>query len=274
MSLSSSFDLLDIPKDIILLITDQLHSPGDFALYRSLISHIKQNQNQQRSSRLRVVISTGQHISRWDAILAKSNVNLSQQIAAKTVHFVDMSSSIPQAQTEVKGEKGQGGNPFNTLFKKVASLFDQFETTATEHDTTHRGAGAGALVILDDVSVLEWIGYETMEIVRLCRALRALCIKNQATLVIRNHVVVTPGELDPLFRHLYSLCTYHLDVQPLTSGRSGDVSGQVALHHGPNAFPASTSTTVKTRQRSAALHYRLTDGAAVFFERGSSRGVL
>ncbi|KAJ3754692.1 hypothetical protein EV360DRAFT_51138 [Lentinula raphanica] len=273
MSLSSSFDLLDFPKDIILLITDQLHSPGDFALYRSLISHIKQNQNQQRYSRLRVVISTGQHISRWDAILAKSNVNLSQQIAAKTVHFVDMSSSIPQAQTEVKGEKGQGGNPFSALYKQVAWLFEESETT-TEHDPTHHGAGAGALVILDDVSVLEWIGYETMEIVRFCRALRALCIKNQATLVIRHHIVVTPGELDPLFRHLYSLCTYHLDVQPLTSGRSGDVSGQVALHHGPNAFPASTSTTVKTRQRSAALHYRLTDGAAVFFERGSSRGVL
>lgn len=47
-----------------------------------------------------------------------------------------------------------------------------------------------------------------------------------ASLVIRHHTV-TPGEPDELFKRLFQLCDYHMDVFPLSSGRSGSVSGQV-----------------------------------------------
>ncbi|KAJ3986526.1 hypothetical protein F5890DRAFT_1407134 [Lentinula detonsa] len=248
------FSPFDLPEDIFLLITDELPSPADFALCHCLVSHIKEKQN----SSLRVVLSVSESLTRWQSILAKSNVNLSQQIAAKTFHFIDI-TSMALVQTDTDTDKLHG-NPFHALYEQISSLLVE----------GNRDLNPGALVILDDISSLEWIGFSTSDLLRLCRALRVLCLKNQATLIIRHHIV-TPGELDPLFQHLHSLCTYHLDIQPLNSGRSGDVSGQIALHSGPNAFPQSA---VKTRQRSAALQYRLTDGTAIFFERGSSRGVL
>ncbi|KAJ4490625.1 hypothetical protein J3R30DRAFT_3694315 [Lentinula aciculospora] len=242
----------DLPEEIFLLITDELPSPADFALYQCLVSHIKEKQD----STLRIVLSVSESISRWQSILAKSNVNLSQQIAAKMVHFVDVTSLAP-----VHNDSDEvHANPFRVLYEQISTIIEN-----KNHDLK-----PGALVMVDDISSLEWIGYSTSDLFKLCRALRALCLKKQATLVIRHHIV-TPGELDPLFQHLHSLCTYHLDVRPLTSGRSGAVSGQIALHSGPNAVPPSAA---RTRQRSSALQYRLTDGNAVFFERGSSRGVL
>ncbi|KAJ3709637.1 hypothetical protein DFJ43DRAFT_1135252 [Lentinula guzmanii] len=221
----------DLPEDICLLITDELPSPADFALCQCLVSHIKEKQN----SSLRVVLSVSESLTRWQSILAKSNVNLSQQIATKTFHFIDI-TPMALVQTDTDTDKVHG-NPFHALYEQISSILEE----------GNREQSPGALVVLDDISSLEWIGFSTSDLLRLCRALR-----NQATLIIRHHIV-TPGELDPLFRHLNSLCTYHLDIQPLNSGRSGDVSGQVNRE---------------------ALQYRLTDGTAIFFERGSSRGVL
>ena len=99
------------------------------------------------------------------------------------------------------------------------------------------------LVILDDLATLEWIGVTVEELARFSRALCALCRQvcrsgfswadtyniwqRNAALVLRHHVV-TPGEPDEVFRRLLQLCDYHLDVFPLSSGRSGSVSGQVS----------------------------------------------
>ena len=49
-----------------------------------------------------------------------------------------------------------------------------------------------------------------------------------AALVLRHHIV-TAGETDELFKRLVQSCHYHLDVFPLSSGRSGSVSGQVVI---------------------------------------------
>lgn len=48
-----------------------------------------------------------------------------------------------------------------------------------------------------------------------------------ASLVVLHHIL-KPGELDDLTRLLLQLCTYRIDVFPLSSGRSGSVSGQVS----------------------------------------------
>jgi hypothetical protein len=52
--------------------------------------------------------------------------------------------------------------------------------------------------------------------------------QSNASLIIRHHVV-TPTEPDDLLRQLLQICTYHMDVRPLSSGRSGAVSGEVKL---------------------------------------------
>ena len=54
------------------------------------------------------------------------------------------------------------------------------------------------------------------------------CSKSNASLILRHHII-TPGELDDLLRLLIQLCTYRIDVFPLSSGRSGSVNGQVRV---------------------------------------------
>ena len=39
------------------------------------------------------------------------------------------------------------------------------------------GAASNRLVVLDDVSTLEWIGYSPIDIIRFVRAVRSLCLK-------------------------------------------------------------------------------------------------
>jgi len=93
-----------------------------------------------------------------------------------------------------------------------------------------------------------------------------------ATLLVRHHVLSIGAEpaLDDVFRALHAMCTYHMEVLPLASGRSGTVSGQVALHAGVGVPRGG----VRLLPRSVALQYKLTDGGAVFFERGTGAGVL
>ncbi|KAJ3898955.1 hypothetical protein F5879DRAFT_811735, partial [Lentinula edodes] len=123
------------------------------------------------------------------------------------------------------------------------------------------------IIILDDITTLHWTGLASpLELGRFCRALRGLCVKNEAVLVIRHHVLSDKeASGDALFRSLHALCTYHMDIQPLTSGRSGVVSGQIALHQGPNSIHQGPATTSKK----TALQYKLTDTSAVYFERGA-----
>ncbi|KAJ6537742.1 hypothetical protein B0H19DRAFT_1270155 [Mycena capillaripes] len=129
------------------------------------------------------------------------------------------------------------------------------------------------LVIVDDLATLVWLGFSVLDITRFCRALAAACRKANATLLIRQHVL-TPSTaepvLDDLFRALHQMCAYHMEVLPLASGRSGTVSGQVALHAGSGTPRGG----VKLLSRSSALQYKLTDGGAVFFERGTGAGIL
>ncbi|KAK0192691.1 hypothetical protein F5146DRAFT_1041100 [Armillaria mellea] len=234
-----TFTPLDLPQGIIQLITDELPSPADFILHQNLISHVKEHKEAKR-----IILSVSEGWARWQAIASKHNVNLTQQKNSGSLTFVDVFSFEPEES---------GLRPiFNVVFEVLKECTPD------------------SLIILDDISMLEWIGVSTLEILRFCRALRAQCIKHRATLLIRHHLVVH-DKPDQLFRDLLQLATYHVDVRPLASGRSGAVSGEVALHLGPNAFsPAS----VKPVSRSRAVQYRLTDSASVFFERGNSRGVL
>ncbi|KAF8882007.1 hypothetical protein BD779DRAFT_1675187 [Infundibulicybe gibba] len=112
-------------------------------------------------------------------------------------------------------------NLSNHLLSKSLTLVDILAADPrTEINASQR------LVLLDDTASLEWIGFTALDIQNFCRALSALCKKTDTTLIIRHHVV-TPDVPDDLFRHLNQLCTYHIDVKPLSSGRSGSVHGEV-----------------------------------------------
>ncbi|KAF8240221.1 hypothetical protein L208DRAFT_1449553 [Tricholoma matsutake] len=236
----------DLPEGILILITDELLSPADFLLHRSLISHIKSSKNSKS-----VILSVSEGIARWKAIAAKSNVNLDQHLSSGSLDFVDVLSHVQLPEPSDDPAKPTLRPLFDHVVAKIGS-----DSTST-------------LIILDDITSLQWIGFSSFDIARFTRALRALCLRVNATLIIRHHNV-TPGEPDDLFRHLLQLCAYHMDVRSLSSGRSGSISGEVALHPGLGTPPSG----VKLIPRSSALQYRLTDSGVNFFERGTSEGVL
>ncbi|KAF8999646.1 hypothetical protein BDQ17DRAFT_1308433 [Cyathus striatus] len=234
----------NLPEGIVLLITDELASPADFVLHRILASHIKEAKGSTN-----IIISVSGDIQRWKTIAAKSNVNLIQHIASGAVEFLNVSEHTRLPENSQKGE-------LRPLYEFVKNKLSQTKESS-------------ALVILDDISTLEWIGFPFLDLTRFIRALRATCLEAKATLLIRHHIV-TSNDPDDLFRLLLQICSYHMEVRPLSTGRSGAVSGEVALHPGPSTI----NDSVKLIPRSAAVQYRLADTGPTFFQRGTSAGVL
>ncbi|OSD04129.1 hypothetical protein PYCCODRAFT_1365097 [Trametes coccinea BRFM310] len=238
---------LPLPGEI-LLITDELLAPADFLLHRQVATHLKASKVSKC-----VLISISEDIGRWKAVAQRSNINSTQYLDSGSLSFID---AMPIASTAIDGESSV---PLKELFQKISATLIQLSSES----------GIDLLVVLDDIASLEWVGIPAADVVRFARALCALCRKLKASLVLRHHVT-TPGEPDDIFKHLFQLCTYHLDVFPLSTGRSGTVSGQVALHCGP----ATLAPAHRLVPRSAAVHYRLSDTGSVFFDRGTGSGVL
>ncbi|KXN82155.1 Elongator complex protein 6 [Leucoagaricus sp. SymC.cos] len=242
----------NLPENIVLLITDTLPSPASFLLHKALASHLKSSTSTRRRA---IVVSVSEDIAKWKAIASKSNINLSQQIASGSLTFIDALSLVQPPSP------GQSSQPsLRTLFD---SIVDSLSAHSVEAESPER------LVILDDVSTFEWIGFSLLDVSRFVRALVAACRQVNATLILRHHLTLS-DEIDDLFRRLLQISTYHLEVRSLSSGRSGVVSGEIALHAGPS----TPINRVKLIPRSSALQYRLTDTGAVFFERGTGAAVL
>ncbi|RPD58667.1 hypothetical protein L227DRAFT_577033 [Lentinus tigrinus ALCF2SS1-6] len=229
----------------VLLITDELLAPADFLLHRFLSDHLKESKHSPA-----LLVSVSEDVGRWKSIAGRSNVSLAAHVDSGLVGVIDaMAHVVPALEND-------GQRPLRALFYAVRHKLDYPSDKKT-------------LVILDDVASLEWIGIPVEEVARFARVLCALCRQRNASLVLRYHVV-TPGEPDELFKRLLQLSNYHMDVCPLSSGRSGSVSGQVALHLGP----ASAEPECPLVSRNAAVHYRLTDSGSMFFDRGTGNSVL
>ncbi|KZT10582.1 uncharacterized protein LAESUDRAFT_692730 [Laetiporus sulphureus 93-53] len=240
---------LPLPQEL-LLITDELASPADFILHRSLATHLKSGQDARC-----IILSVSEDAARWNAIAGRSNLNLAPCLASQSVVLIEAESILTHPERHEFSSKSS-----------LKALYDRIRDAVGE---TPSGLEPKTLVVVDDLAALEWIGMPVQELFRFVRALYAICRKAKAALIIRQHNV-TPGEPDELLRSLLQLCTYHLDVLPLSSGRSGSVSGQVALHAGASVV----DPPFKLVRRSAAVHYRLTDSGCVFFDRGTGGGVL
>jgi hypothetical protein len=63
----------DLPSGVLLLVTDQLSSPADFVLHRSLIEHLKgATKSDTTRPKKALVLSVSEDLARWKAIAAKS----------------------------------------------------------------------------------------------------------------------------------------------------------------------------------------------------------
>ncbi|KAI0075107.1 hypothetical protein K474DRAFT_1449238 [Panus rudis PR-1116 ss-1] len=244
----TSLDGLPSRGDFI-LVTDQLLAPADFWIHRAISAHLEEVGKSKC-----LYLSARESVERLKSKSGKSRVNLAQQTTNGNLVFVEINSQVepPASPTD---DHAPLLKPLLDIVKRQFEIWSQDDVFP--------------LVVIDDISVLEWTGFTTNDIVKFLRALAALCRKNDAGLVVRHHVL-TPAEPDDILRILLQLCSYHLEVLPLSTGRSGSVSGQVALYPGPGV----TQPAHKPIPRQSAIQYRLTDAGCMFFQRGTGSTVL
>jgi len=95
----------------------------------------------------------------FNALSVSQNLNLTHHIEVGSLEFVDV---LPEVQpTPDRRENLQ------ILIERVQVCLDH-------------AAGCPALIILDDISTLDWIGFPLQELSRFLRALRAACLKVRA----------------------------------------------------------------------------------------------
>ncbi|KAH8831181.1 hypothetical protein DL96DRAFT_1460044 [Flagelloscypha sp. PMI_526] len=235
----------DLPKDLFVLVTDEIDASADFVLHQALHSHLK-----SLPTNLAIILSSSEPLSRWEIIASRVNLNLSSRKSNGSLHFLDIPNFLQD----------------NSLDPHSPSLKPIFDWVVSHLESSKDGQ---KLVIVDDITILEWTGFGLHVLINLIRALRTICSKYRATFVIRHHIL-DRSEPDELFRSLLDLCSYHIEVLPLSSGRSGAVNGQIALHPGPS----TNSKNVKLFSREHAMHYRLTESNVIFFNRGTAGGML
>jgi hypothetical protein len=156
---------------------------------------------------------------------------LTQKLEQGSIIFVDVPNQFP----DLSPPKGAALLPLLDLVRKYIGILR---------------SSTNSLVIFDELALFEWIGHSALDVSRFARALVASCAKASSTiviaplsysyipklpsllqndvfLVIRFHMA-TPDDVDSILRILLQLATYHIEVLPLSSGRSGAVSGEVS----------------------------------------------
>ena len=119
-------------------------------------------------------------------------------------------------------------------------MFNLIRDSVEKQNNTHK-----TLVIFDELATFEWIGHSALDISRFVRALVAYCAKASeashyplavlqgalflqgANLLVARYHIAASDDLDSVLRTLLQLSAYHIEVLPLSSGKSGSVSGEV-----------------------------------------------
>ncbi|KAF8490340.1 hypothetical protein F5888DRAFT_1621096 [Russula emetica] len=218
------------------LITDQLSSPGDFLLHQLLSEYAKSSPDGKC-----IIISTSQDLARWKAISSRS------KLEQGSIVFIDVPTQLPDL------------SPSKGTLLPLLNLTQRYIETL-------RGA-TPTLLIFDELALFEWIGHSELDVSRFARAL--VSSSNDIFLVIRYHIAA-PDDLDHTVRILLQLSTYHIEVLPLSSGKSGAVSGEVRTE----SLVVCPTTPRRLISRSRALQYRLGEYHATYFERGTGNAVL
>jgi len=270
-----------------LLVTDHLASPADFLVHRALALSLKRSSVPGSSNSRVLLVSFANDFSHWSAIASKSNINIRQHLKNGSFSYVD-GLSVSGYNHGVQVERIEECGPVDPIFssktgRETISLKLIYEAIVQSlrnsppslEDIAQTSNTKGELII-DDITILEYIGVPPIEISRFLRALRALCNHHSMSLLVRAHAspLLISSDSSPfdskLLKNLLETCHVHLEVRPLTSGRSGAISGEITVHRG--GF--SGDVHAKGTGRKAAIHYRLTEGSATFFQKGMSAGVL
>ncbi|KIJ34830.1 hypothetical protein M422DRAFT_34930 [Sphaerobolus stellatus SS14] len=266
------------PPGHLVLVTDHLTAPADFLLHRALALSLKRaSENPKVQSRV-VIVSLANDFSQWAAIASKSNINLRQHLKNGSLAYVDgLSLSGYNGNTEFLNSEWY--TTVDSLFATAAEpslkgIYDAISTSL--RDIQPNDSAAQSLIILDDITMLEFLGIPSLTTSRFLRALRALSHRHSASLIIRAHAspISISAESSPydsdILQCLLEASHTHVEVRPLTSGRSGAISGEITVHKGGRY----TGSLTKGLGRKAGVQYRLGEGGATFFQKGMSAGVL
>ncbi|KAF8505064.1 hypothetical protein JB92DRAFT_2793957 [Gautieria morchelliformis] len=271
------------PPGQFLFITDQLASPADFILHRALALQLKPVNPNSHRPRV-ILVSVVSDFAHWCAIATKSNVNLKQHLTAGSLTYIDgLSLSAYQSpespDTHSVDEDGYVRcRPLFATGNGEPSLVGLYDIIARSLRYNSDDTVSQKMVIMDDITLLELIGVPSITITRFIRALRALCRRHTSALVIRAHCSPSPSAVlgmpfdSDLLRALVDVCHVHIEVRPLASGRSGAVSGEIAVHTGCLALSGVEGEAGMGRKGS--IQYRLNDGGVVYFQKGMGAGVL
>jgi len=92
----------------------------------------------------------------FDPFYVFQNLNLAHHVEAGSLEFVDVLAEIQPTPDRRQN--------LRLLIERVQGCLD-------------RAADGPALIIVDDISTLDWIGFPLLELSRFLRALRATCLK-------------------------------------------------------------------------------------------------
>ncbi|KAG8921311.1 hypothetical protein FRC01_000317 [Tulasnella sp. 417] len=226
----------------LLLITDDLVSPADFLLSGAVNMFFKEHKTG------RVVVVSSLDEAHWKAVSQKLGLSLAPHLASNAFELLDPSKFL-----------GSSPDTQGTLRRLYDEVHQRILRTADASTTPQ-------LLIIDDISILEWISTEPTAVIRFIRAVRHITTSSSTGVIIRYHSTL-PTNPTPVLQHLMETCHHHVSVKSLTSGRSGAVSGEVA-------GPVLEDINFTARPRAEALHYRVDASGFKFFDRGTGGGVL
>ncbi|CAE6474731.1 unnamed protein product [Rhizoctonia solani] len=163
----------------VLLVTDSPASSAQFLVQALLQSQLKREG--EAFGRGCIIISVDHDFAHISAIAARSNLNLAQSIRDGALVYVDALSQASQPPSNLDDGVGAPDGPPTTpgivicppLATSLRPLYDVIQQ-AFERLSPN---AVGKLLILGDVSTLEWMGIPATEVSRFVRAVRALAVK-------------------------------------------------------------------------------------------------
>lgn len=125
----------------------------------------------------------------------------------------------------------------------------------------------GSLLILDDISVLLYNGFELGQVTSFIAKLKSLMESVQGTLLTVMHADeegTEDVEQDNFIKTVLYGSNIVIQVQPLHSGLARDVHGQIDILHGPKS-------SINSDLIAQSMHYKILDNSVHFFAKGVSQ---
>ncbi|KAJ2960666.1 hypothetical protein NQZ79_g4049 [Umbelopsis isabellina] len=247
------------PAGSNIVITDTLKSNGNFLLHHFIANHLRAGQKV-------IVVGLSQIFNHYFLIGRKLGINLQTHKQNGQFVFIDglthlttytQNAPLPSAKTPTTPNSVLQGNSAQGFY-----------STIKEHTEACAKDSSNPLVIIDDVNVLVWGGFPVVDVLSLLHNIRVLTEMVQGTLISVVHADEEGADdetSDSFVRSVLSRADIVLMAEPLQSGLSRDVHGQLSIVNGPKG---------RGVVEAQALHYRLMDNNCTFFAKGIAQGVL